>query len=339
MTTMQALVAYAVGEPADVLRLETRPVPEPGRGQVRIRVQAAPVNPNDLHVLRGRYGFAPDLPVVLGQECVGVLDALGDGVGGFTIGQRVITIGVTGTWQEYVVADAGRVLAVPGEMSASTAAQLPTNPLTAVLLVTSELDVQPGEWLLQTAAGSTVGKVVLQLGRHLGFKTINVVRRRSAVEEILTLGGTEVICTEDEDLPTRVAEIVGDEGVRKAIDCVAGQVGADVSSSLAPGGEMIVYGALSTHRQIDPDKLTIPLFARSVIYGTKIVRGFWLNRWFATTPQEQIGAALATTFGLVASGTIQIAEGQPQKLEQFAEAVRLAEAPAHGGKPLFMFGE
>ena len=339
MTTMQALVAYAVGEPADVLRLETRPVPEPGRGQVRIRVQAAPVNPNDLHMLRGRYGFAPDLPAVLGQECVGVLDAPGEGVDGFTIGQRVITIGVTGTWQEYVVADAGRVLAVPGEMSASTAAQLPTNPLTAVLLVTSELDVHPGEWLLQTAAGSTVGQVVLQLGRHLGFKTINVVRRRSAVEEILTLGGTEVICTEDEDLPTRVAEIVGDEGVRKAIDCVAGQVGADVSSSLAPGGEMIVYGALSTHRQTDPDKLTIPLSARSLIYGTKIVRGFWLNRWFATTPQERIGAALATTFGLVASGTIQIAEGQPQKLEQFAEAARLAEAPAHGGKPLFMFGE
>jgi len=339
MTTMQALVAYAVGEPAEVLRLETRPVPEPGRGQVRIRVQAAPINPNDLHMLRGRYGFAPDLPAVLGQESVGVLDALGEGVGGFTISQRVITIGVTGTWQEYVVADAGRVLAVPEKMSASTAAQLLTNPLTAVLLVTSELDVQPGEWLLQTAAGSSVGKVVLQLGRHLGFKTINVVRRRSAVEEILTLGGTEVICTEDEDLPARVAAIAGDGGVRKAIDCVAGQVGADVSSSLAAGGEMIVYGALSTHRQTDPGKLTIPLPARSVIYGTKIVRGFWLNRWFATTPPQQIGAMLAKTFGLVASGTIQILEGQPQKLEQFAEAVRLAEAPAHGGKPLFVFGD
>ena len=111
MTTMQALVAYAVGEPADVLRLETRPVHEPDRGQVRIRVRAAPINPNDLHVLRGRYGFAPDLPAVLGQESVGVLDALGEGVDGFTVGQRVITIGVTGTWQEYVVADAGRVLA------------------------------------------------------------------------------------------------------------------------------------------------------------------------------------------------------------------------------------
>jgi NADPH:quinone reductase-like Zn-dependent oxidoreductase len=208
-----------VREPTDVLRLETRPVPEPGKGQVRIRVQAAPIHPTDLHILRGRYGFAPRLPAVLGVECVGIVDALGEGVESVGVGQRVITVGITGTWQQYVVADAGRVVAVPDEMSASTAAQLLTNPLTALLLVTRELDVRPDEWLLQTAAGSTVGKLVLQLGRHFGFKTINVVRRRAAVDEILDLGGTEVICTEDEDLRERVPEIAGDEGIRKAIDC------------------------------------------------------------------------------------------------------------------------
>jgi NADPH2:quinone reductase len=180
---------------------------------------------------------------------------------------------------------------------------------------------------------------VLQLGRHVGFKTINVVRRRSAREELLELGGTEVISTEGEDLRERVAEIAGDEGVRKAIDCVAGQVGADVSRSLAPGGEMIVYGALSTHRQTEPEQLTIPLFAQSIIYGTKVVRGFWLHRWFSTAPQEQIGAALAKTFGLVADGTIQIPEGQPVHLAQFTHAVRLAEAPKHGGKALLVLGD
>jgi NADPH2:quinone reductase len=124
--------------------------------------------------------------------------------------------------------------------------------------------------------------------------------------------------------------------VRKAIDCVAGEVGAEVSRALAPGGEMVVYGALSTHRQTDPDKLTLPVFARSLIYGTKVVRGFWLHRWFATTSREQIGAALTETFQLVAGGTIRIPDGRPMQLEQFADALRLAEAPAHGGKPLFL---
>jgi NADPH:quinone reductase-like Zn-dependent oxidoreductase len=181
--------------------------------------------------------------------------------------------------------------------------------------------------------------MVLQLGRHLGFKTINVVRRRSAVREILELGGTDVICTEDQDLRERVTEIAGDQGVRVAIDCMAGQVGADVVRSLAPGGEMIVFGALSTHRETDPDELTIPLVARSMIYGTKIVRGFWLYRWFSTTPQEQIGAALSRTFELVADGTIRIPEGRPLRLERFAEAMRLAEAPGRGGKPLLVLAD
>jgi NADPH:quinone reductase-like Zn-dependent oxidoreductase len=336
---MQALVAHAVGEPAEVLRVETRPVPEPSRGQVRVRVQAAPVHPTDLHILRGRYGFAPELPAVLGVESVGTVDALGEGVESVAVGQRVITVGITGTWQQYVVAEAGRVLAVPETMRASTAAQLLTNPLTATLLVTSELAVGSGEWLLQTAAGSTVGKLVLQLGRYFGFKTINVVRRRAAVEGLVELGGTEVICTEDEDIVERVSEIAGDEGVRKAIDCVAGRTGADAFRALAPGGEMVVYGALSTHRQTDPAQLTIPLPSNTLIYGTKHVRGFWLYRWFSTTPQEQIGAALSQTFELVAGGTMRIPEGRPLPLAQFADAVRLAEAPGHGGKPLLLLND
>jgi NADPH:quinone reductase-like Zn-dependent oxidoreductase len=82
------------------------------------------------------------------------------------------------------------------------------------------------------------------------------VRRRAGVEEIRALGGNEVICTEDEELRKRVTEIVGPGGVSKAIDCVAGQIGADVSRSLAPGGKMIVYGALSTHRQFPSSHVT-----------------------------------------------------------------------------------
>jgi hypothetical protein len=178
--------------------------------------------------------------------------------------------------------------------------------LTALLLVTRELDVQPGEWLLQTAAGSTVGRLVIQLARHLGIPTINVVRRRDAVEEIKALGGDEVICTEDEDLLQRVAEIAGPAGVRKAIDCVAGHVGAQVSQGLAPGGEVEVYGALSTHRQTDPAALTIPLQARSVIYEAKAVRGYWLNRWFGTASPADALRALSEVCSLIADEVLSI---------------------------------
>lgn len=233
MRRMRSVVAGAVGEPSEVLHLQTLPIPEPGPGQVRIRVSAAPVEASDLCIpSAGRYGFTPEFPTVPGIESVGVVDEHGSGADGFTVGQRVITIGVTGTWQEYVVADAERVLPVPANMSDSTAAQILSNPLTAVILTGDQLDVRPGEWLLQTAAGSIVDQSVIQLGAHVGFKTLNVVRRRSAVEDILALGGTAVICTEDEDLRERVAHLAGRDGVSKAIDCVSGQVGADVSLSL-----------------------------------------------------------------------------------------------------------
>jgi NADPH2:quinone reductase len=338
MGTMRSLVANTMGEPSEVLQLHTRPIPEPGPGQVRIRVRAAPVEPSDLHTVRGRYGFTPEFPTVPGIESVGVIDELGSGgTDGLTVGQRVVTIGVTGTWQDYVVADTERVLPVPAGMSDSTAAQLLSNPLTAVILTGDVLDVQPGEWLLQTAAGSTVGQLVIQLGAHVGFNTINVVRRRSAVEDILAMGGTAVICTEDENMRERVAEIAGRDGVSKAIDCVSGQVGADVSRALAPHGELIVYGALSTHRQTDPDKLTIPIFARSLIYETKTVRGFWLFRWFTETPGDRMAATINRTVALADSGVLRVPEGQPIGLEKFSEAVYLAEAPAHGGKPLLVF--
>ena len=337
MQTMRSVVADTLGEPSEVLHLETRPLPEPGPGQVRIRVTAVPVHASDLHTIRGRYGFTPEFPTVPGIESVGVIDELGSGTDGLTVGQRVITIGVTGTWQEYVVADAGRVLPVPAGMSESTAAQILANPLTAVILTGGELDVRQGEWLLQTAAGSTVGQSVIQLGAHVGFKTLNVVRRRSAVDDILAMGGTAVICTEDEDLRERVADIAGHDGVSKAIDCVSGQVGADVSRALAPHGELIVYGALSTHRQTDSDKLTIPIFARSLIYETKTVRGFWLFRWFTETPKDRMAAAIDRTVQLAESGALRVPQSQPIPLEKFSDAVYLAEAPEHGGKPLLVF--
>ncbi|MEU6201806.1 zinc-dependent alcohol dehydrogenase family protein [Streptomyces sp. NPDC047061] len=343
---MRALVAGEVGEPNDVLRLESRPVPVAGDGQALIRVRATPVHASDLHVLRGRYGFSPAFPAVGGNmECVGRIEALGPGTEGLRIGERVVVAAVpavpgppvAGTWQEYLVADTHRLLPVPDRLSDSSACQLAVNPLTALLLVNRELDVQPGEWLLQTAAGSTVGRLVVQLAGHLGIRTINVVRRRAAVAELRALGGDEVICTEDEDLVRRVAEIAA--GVRKAVDCVAGQLGAQVSRALAPGGETVVYGALSTHRQTDPVALTIPLSARSLIYETKVVRGFWLNRWFGTASPADVLDALCEVRTLVTDGVLSIPEGRPFPLERFAEAVSFAEAPAHGAKPLFVFDD
>ena len=189
---MKSVRFYEFGNPAEVLRVEDVPQPEPGTNQVLVRVRARSINPSDLATVRGLYGSLPKLPATPGLEGMGEVAAVGDGVRHLRPGQRVIPLGVQGTWQEYILAASAQLIPVPDGVSDQTAAQFVVNPLTAWIMTIEELALKPGEWLLQTAAGSTLGRVVLQIARLRGFKTINVVRRREQVEELKALGADEV---------------------------------------------------------------------------------------------------------------------------------------------------
>src|SRR5207249_9394608 len=138
----------AFGDPADVLTIEELPTPEPGPGQALVRMQVRPINPSDLFTIRGRYGVLPQLPATPGLEGAGVVAALGAGVNQLQIGQMVVPLG-SGTWQEYLVADADAHLAVPRGLDERAAAMLLANPTSAWLLLHEVLRVAPGAWVLQ----------------------------------------------------------------------------------------------------------------------------------------------------------------------------------------------
>ncbi|HEV7842628.1 MAG TPA: zinc-dependent alcohol dehydrogenase family protein, partial [Pyrinomonadaceae bacterium] len=225
---MKSVRFYEFGNPAEMLRVEDVPQPEPVANQVLVKLRARSINPSDLLMVRGVYGALPKLPATPGLEGMGEVAVVGPGVKNLRPGQRVIPLGVSGTWQEYLLADEKQLIPVPDSVSDQTAAQFVVNPLTAWIMTIEELQLQPGEWLLQTAAGSTLGRVVLQIASLRGFKTINVVRRREQVEELKSLGADEVICTETEDLVERVREITGKPGLTKAIDAVGGETGGAV---------------------------------------------------------------------------------------------------------------
>src|SRR3712207_6800272 len=246
---MQSVRFHEFGNPAEVLRVEEVERPAPGAGQVLVKMRARPINPSDLLTVRGLYGSLPVPPATPGLEGMGEVAEPGEGVNALRAGQRVIPLGVAGTWAEYIVAPAAQLIPVPDPVSDQTAAQFVVNPLTAWIMTVEELALRPGEWLLQTAAGSTLGRVVLQIARRRGFKTINVVRRRGQAEELKALGADEVICTDEEDIPERVREITGKEGLRKAIDAVGGETGADVVRALGRGGVMLVYGLLRSEER------------------------------------------------------------------------------------------
>src|SRR5262249_24590680 len=128
-----------------------------------------------------------------------------------------------------------------------------------------------GSWVLQTAAGSALGRMIIRLGRHDGFRTINVVRRREQVEELRRLGADEVICSSDESIVERVQALTGGAGVPFALDAVGGATGTAAAQSLGAGGRMLVYGTLSEE--------PIALSPRVLMVGRKCIEGFWLSEW------------------------------------------------------------
>jgi NADPH2:quinone reductase len=187
-------------------------------------------------MVRGRYGYQPELPASPGAEGVGIVEAVGPGVQATIVGTRVVFIHMWNTWRERIVCPVDKLVPVPDSLDDAAAATSYTNPLTAWALTRSSHNLKEGDWLLQTAAASSVGKLVLQLAQQYRFKTINVIRRREQETIIRNLGGNEVICTADQDLTARLQELTAGKGVERAIDCVAGELGAEVARNLAPAG-------------------------------------------------------------------------------------------------------
>ncbi len=174
---MKALIFHETGEPTSVLQLAEIPTPPLAPGEALVRVLLAPINASDLHMVRGRYGYQPDLPASPGIEGVGVVERVGPGVQGPMVGTRVVFVGTWGTWRAQIVCPVDRLVPVPDSLADPAAATSYINPLTAWALTRSGHNLKEGDWLLQTAAASSVAKLVLQLALQYRFKTINVIRR------------------------------------------------------------------------------------------------------------------------------------------------------------------
>jgi NADPH2:quinone reductase len=291
-------------------------------------MRARPVNPSDLSLVRGRYGELPALPATPGLEGMGTVEALGEGVDSVIQGRRVVPLGIApGTWAEHMVAPAAALVPVPDAVTDHAAAQLVVNPLTAWIMVDRELEVRPGEWLLQSAAASTLGRVVIQLARARGFRTINVVRRPEQADELLALGADEVV-VEGEDLAERVRTITGGTGAAKAIDAVAGELGGRMAAALGVRGTLLSYGRLSQQ--------PLPLDAGLMVFRGSTVRGFWLVQWFRETPPAQVRQTIDTVLSLMAERVIDPPVEAVYDLSDVREAVAHAERPGRSGKVLLV---
>ncbi|GCE23043.1 zinc-dependent alcohol dehydrogenase family protein [Dictyobacter kobayashii] len=329
---MKAIQFDQYGEPAQVLTLRETSVPEPGNNEVRVRMISSPVNPSDLLFVRGVYaGVQPHFPASAGFEGVGLVDVVGPQTQGVVRGQRVAVLnGEGGNWAEYAVVPANRLFPVPDDLSNEQAASFYINPATAIAMVRYVLAVPRGEWLLQSAAGSELGRMIIKLGQKDGFHTINVVHRHASIEELKQLGADAVIAADDGPIDEQVRRLVGPQGVRYAIDPVAGDTGTQIFQALSDDGHMLVYGSLTG------EPIRVGADPRFILAGNRILEVFWLGYWF----RGRDDAAQRNLFGdivtLMREGILGTTSAHPFSLDKIGAAVKQAEAPGRHGKVLLV---
>lgn len=328
---MKAVILKSTGEPAEVLACENRPEPTPGRGQVRVRMIASPINPSDIMTVRGRYMTAPTPGQGIGYEGVGVVDAAGPSLLGLYMkGRRVAVLnGAGGNWAEYVIVPANRVVPVAADLPDEQVASFFVNPATVLSMVREVLGVKKGEWLINNAAGSALGRMVIKLGRHDGFKTINVVRREALIPELKALGADEVVVEGREDFSATIARITGGKPPKYALDPVGGASGTAILNCLGYDGHMLVYGTLSG------EPLTVDV--RPLIAGRR-VEGFYLGHFTQSRPIWKNLLLFKEIARLIRAGILDTPPGPKFTLDQISEAVRAAEIPGKQGKVLLTIG-
>lgn len=329
---IKAVQFAAPGIPADVLQVRGLPQPQPGPGEVLVRMLVSPVNPSDLMFIRGQYTLSAACPAVPGFEGVGIVQASGGGLRGrLFVGRRVVVLNPRGgNWAEYAVVPATNVIPISSALSDQQAATFFVNPATAWVMTREVLQVPAGQWLVQTAAASVLGRMVVRLGRVCGFRTFCIVRRAAQADELKALGADHVeVCTDETSIASladRIRAVTGQGGARFAIDAVGGPLGSAVLSSLGRKGRMLAYGTLSGQ--------PLSFHPRTLMTVGSSVEGFWLGNFIAEKSLLFRLSLVRRLTNLIRSGVLQTDIAGEWGLDDVRTAVLSAEDSSVPGKCL-----
>src|SRR5256885_7435973 len=243
---MRQLQLVAHGEPSDVIELSTVPDPALGPEDVLISMEAAPINPSDFLFVRGMYGVRPAFPSRVGAEGVGRVAKIGTKVDVTLQGKRVLIIPTydQGTWAEQVVAPVRNIVPMSDEVDPLQLSMIGINPVTAYLLLNRYVSLMPGDWIGQTAANAAMGQYIIALAKLAGVRTLNVVRREDAAEEVRQWGGDRVVLQGD-NLHEDIERALDGKKLSLVLDTVGGTAVAALARSLKTGGLIVLYAVLS----------------------------------------------------------------------------------------------
>lgn len=311
-------------KPQDVLEYVSGPMPVPAEGEVLVRMKAAPINPADINFVQGVYGVKPVLPHSrAGLEGCGVVEETR--AEGFRKGDEVILLRGVGSWSEYVAVPAVDVMKLPVKADPVQAAMLKVNPLTALRMLEGFVSLTPGDWVVQNAANSGVGRCIIQLAREMGVRTVNFVRRPDELREELAALGADLVVGEDEEdvVKKTLARLDGKRPVL-ASNAVGGESALRLMDMLAPGGSMVTYGAMSRKSIKVPNGFLI-------FKGIKL-EGLWVTQWLKKAPAPEIEAAYDKLARLIADGRLKQAVDTVYPLSDVRRAVEKAQEEFRNGK-------
>ena len=320
---MKAIHLTAYGNPAQNLQMVEISEPTgPSAGEALVHMEYAPVDYSDLLLANGVYFLNPQLPSVIGGEGAGIVEAIGPGVKGVKVGDRVTIPFRTFTWAEKVLAPADGLFVVPPSIDAKTASMLNINPTTAVLLLDGFVKLKREDWILLNAANSQVARCIIAMAKSRDLRVVGIVRRPELVSELERLG-VDFVGVESTELPKQIQSATGGMPISLGLDAVGGPAAATIAAALSPGAHFVSYAWLSG--------LPIHLPQGDLIGKKLIIQGFWM---YYEEFLPKIRAAVTEAAQVVASGRLSLPITATYKPFQIKEAI---EHYQRGGKVLLDF--
>ncbi len=318
---MKAMLSEAPGGP-ETLVLKEIDTPEPGKGQVRLRVHAAGLNFPDTLIIRDMYQMKPPRPFAPGGEVAGEIEAVGDGVADFAPGDRVLAMTGFGGFATHVVADVTKVMKIPDDMPYDEASCLVLTYGTSHHALKNRAEIQPGESLLILGAAGGVGAAAIELGKAAGARVIAAVSSEEKAQFCRDLGADETLIYPREldrdgqkEFSSQIKKLAGGDGVDVVYDAVGGDYAEPAVRALAWKGRFLVVGFPAGIPKL-PLNLTL-------LKGCQIVGVFW----GAHTAREPMAHAenMQDLFRMYADGQIKPRISARFPLEKAAEALEMMQ--------------
>ncbi len=308
---MKAVVCKEHGLPNTLELVSDWPEPELGDHDVLIDVKAAGLNFPDVLIIQGKYQFQPELPFVPGNECSGVISAVGSAVTRFKPGDKVISAAGTGAFCERIAANEHTVFPMPESLSFEQAAGISVTYFTSYYALKQRANLQPGETLLVLGAAGGVGTTAVELGKLMGAKVIAAASSDEKLELCRQLGADEVINYSTTSLKDAIKDMTGGKGVDVVYDPVGGDYAEPAVRSMAWNGRYLVIGFASGPIPKIPLNLTL-------LKGCSIVGVFW-GRFTTEEPEVHL-QNIAELWELFASGKLNPVVTDVYPLEQYEQA-------------------